>query len=336
MRIAIWVTSLVWCVSVGTAAAQAPAAPVRSITHVAGDVYRFQNNGHFGVFMVTPRGVILADPINVEVANWVKSEIAARFNNARVVSVLYSHRDWDHASGAAAFPEASIISRIETVKALQPPPANAALEAGNAEADKNQDGLLQLAETSGNQAQNFPAIDRDANGGLSQRELFLAQFGAVILPTETYDTPVKRITLGGKTVEMHHVTSRHASDLSYIYFPAEKVLFVVDVIALKRVFFRNLPGFDEQDMLATFDKAESFDAEIIVPGHGSIGTKRDLQDVRQYLADLRDGVQAGIARGRTLQQIQAELTLDRYASWENYATARTLNIEGMYTWLTRK
>ena len=49
-----------------------PATPVRAIVQVSGDVYRFQNNGHFGVFMVTPEGVILADPINLDTANWVK------------------------------------------------------------------------------------------------------------------------------------------------------------------------------------------------------------------------------------------------------------------------
>jgi glyoxylase-like metal-dependent hydrolase (beta-lactamase superfamily II) len=292
MRMIIAVAAIACAAVVGTLAAQTPTAqtpmvPTRSITHVAGDVYRFQNNGHFGVFMVTPRGVVLVDPINLDTANWVKGEIARRFDNAKVVAVLYSHHDWDHASGAAAFPDARVVSRVETVREL---------------------------------------------AAVQSRE----QFKDVVAPSETYDTPVKRITLGGKSVELHYVPSRHASDLSYVYFPTEKVLFVVDVIAIKRVFFRNMPGFDEPDMIAALDKAESFDTAFIVPGHGSIGTKADLQDVRRYLADLRDGVRAGIAQGRTLQQIQSELMLERYASWENYAEARALNIEGMYAYLTRK
>jgi glyoxylase-like metal-dependent hydrolase (beta-lactamase superfamily II) len=326
-------TCLIWSIHAGTAAAQAPAAPVRSVTHVAGDVYRFQNNGHFGVFMVTPQGVVLVDPISLDASNWVKGEIATRFNNARVVTVLYSHHHWDHASGAAAFPGAKVISRIESVNALQGPPADAKLAGGNAAADTNKDGLLQIRETGGEQARNFAATDRDGNGGLSTREMFQAQFRDVMVPNETFNTAVKTVTLGGK---MHHVSNRHAADLSYVYFPAEKVLFVVDVIAFKRLFYRNMPGFDEQDMIAALNKAGTFDTTAIVGGHGAIGTSQQLDDVRQYLADLKAGVQAGISKGRTLQQIQSELTLDKYASWENHAEGRPLNIEGMYTFLTRK
>lgn len=337
MRKTILATSFVWLALAATAAAQVPAAaPRRSITHVAGDVYRFQNNDHFGVFMVTPQGVVLADPINLDTANWVKGEIAARFNNAKVVEVLYSHRDWDHASGAAAFPGAKVISRVESVKELQPPPANTKLSGGNVAADKNKDGLLQADEASGANAQNFAKIDKDGNGGLSARELFQAQFADVVLPTETYDTPVKKITLGGKQVELHYVPSLHASDLSFIYFPAEKVLFVVDVISLKRVFYRDMGDFGEQDMIATLDKAMSFNAAVIVPGHGEMGNNQDVQDLRQYMVDLKNGVQSGISKGQTLQQIQAGLTLDKYANWSGYPAWRTMNIEGMYAYLTRK
>jgi glyoxylase-like metal-dependent hydrolase (beta-lactamase superfamily II) len=318
-----------------TAAAQAPAAPQHSITHIAGDVYRFQDNQHFGVFMVTPEGVILVDPINLDTANWVKGEITTRFNNAKVVEVLYSHHDWDHASGAAAFPGAKIVSRSETVKDLQPPSAATKLSGGDAAADKNKDGLLQADEVSGARAQDFATIDKDGNGGLSARELFQAQFADVLAPTETYNTAVKKITVGGKAVEMHHLPSMHADDLSLIYFPAEKVLFVVDVVSLKQMFFRTMDDFDEVDMNTAIDKVLSFDATTIVPGHGSVGTKQDVQDVRKYMRELMNGVQAGIVNGKTLRQIQTDLTLDKYKSWGGYADWRTLNIEGMYNYMTK-
>ncbi len=316
-------------------AAEQAQAPQRSITQVTGDIYRFQANQHYGVFMVTPQGVVLVDPIDKDTAGWVRDEIATRFNNAEVVQVLYSHHHWDHASGAAAFPGAKIVSRAETARNIQPPPANAKLGGGDAAADKNKDGLLQLDEVSGARAQNFAQLDKDGNGGLSARELFQAQFADVVAPTETYNTPVKRITLGGKTVEMHHLRSKHASDMSLVYFPAEKALFVVDVLALKRVFFRNMPDFDEADTLATLDRIESFDATTIVPGHGSVGARQDVRDIRQYLDDLMNGVQAGIVNGKTLQEIQTDLKLEKYAGWGGYADWRTLNIEGMYNYLTR-
>ncbi|MBI3050596.1 MAG: hypothetical protein HYY76_20080 [Acidobacteria bacterium] len=56
--------------------------PVRSITPVAGNLYRVQNNNHYTVFYVTPAGIVLADPINADFAAWLKGELAQRFPNA--------------------------------------------------------------------------------------------------------------------------------------------------------------------------------------------------------------------------------------------------------------
>jgi len=91
---------------------------VRSITHLAGEVYRFRNDGHYSVFMVTPEGVIATDPISPEAAAWLNAEIKARFNQD-VKYVLYSHDHWDHVSGAAAFPEATIIAHANAVPHIE-------------------------------------------------------------------------------------------------------------------------------------------------------------------------------------------------------------------------
>jgi len=91
---------------------------VRNITHIAGDVYRFQNNAHYSVFMVTSEGVIATDPISVEAATWLNEEIRQRFNQS-VKYVIYSHDHWDHASGAAAFPEATIIAHANAIPYIE-------------------------------------------------------------------------------------------------------------------------------------------------------------------------------------------------------------------------
>jgi glyoxylase-like metal-dependent hydrolase (beta-lactamase superfamily II) len=84
-------------------AQQQQGPPDRSITRITGDLYRAQNNDHYTVFLVTPAGIILADPINVEAAIWIKAQLTERFPNAPVRYVLYSHHHQDHASGAAVF-----------------------------------------------------------------------------------------------------------------------------------------------------------------------------------------------------------------------------------------
>ena len=87
---------------------------MRAITQLAGDVYRFQNDGHYSVFMVTPEGVIATDPISPEAAQWLNAEIRRRFD-LPVKYVLYSHDHWDHVAGAAAFPEAIIVAHANAV-----------------------------------------------------------------------------------------------------------------------------------------------------------------------------------------------------------------------------
>jgi glyoxylase-like metal-dependent hydrolase (beta-lactamase superfamily II) len=84
------------------AAAQAQNAPKREITQISGDLYRFKNNFHFSVFLVTPEGVIASDPIDADAAKWLKAEIASRFGK-QIRYVVYSHDHADHISGGEVF-----------------------------------------------------------------------------------------------------------------------------------------------------------------------------------------------------------------------------------------
>lgn len=76
--------------------------PVRSIVNVTGDLYRFQENNHYGVFLVTDEGIILADPISHDNAQWLKRELDERFG-LPVKYVIYSHDHADHTSGGEVF-----------------------------------------------------------------------------------------------------------------------------------------------------------------------------------------------------------------------------------------
>ncbi len=95
--------------------AQSQQAPVREITKIAGDVYRFRNAGHYSVFAVTPAGVIATDPINADAARWLKAEIAQRFNQP-VRYLVYSHDHADHISGGQVFADTAIVVAHENAR----------------------------------------------------------------------------------------------------------------------------------------------------------------------------------------------------------------------------
>jgi len=76
----------------------------RSITRVAGDVYRFQNNFHVNVFVITGEGVVVTDPIDADAALWLAAEIAS-ITSEPLTHLVYSHSHGDHASGGLAYDE---------------------------------------------------------------------------------------------------------------------------------------------------------------------------------------------------------------------------------------
>ena len=90
----------------------------REITKITGDLYRFRNNGHYSVFLVTPAGVIATDPIDKDAAGWLKAEIATRFK-VPVKYVIYSHGHADHDSGGEVFADtATFVGHDITKKML--------------------------------------------------------------------------------------------------------------------------------------------------------------------------------------------------------------------------
>ncbi len=80
----------------------------RSITEIAPNLYRFQNNFHVSVFLVTADGVIATDPINAAAATWLEGEIKTRFNQ-EIKYVVLSHDHADHSSGGEVWADTATV-----------------------------------------------------------------------------------------------------------------------------------------------------------------------------------------------------------------------------------
>ena len=89
-------------------AALAQQEPQQEITQIAGDLYRFQKNSAYSVFLVTPEGVIATDPIDAQAAEWLIGQIDARFG-VPIRYVIYSHDHADHISGGEIFRDAGAL-----------------------------------------------------------------------------------------------------------------------------------------------------------------------------------------------------------------------------------
>jgi glyoxylase-like metal-dependent hydrolase (beta-lactamase superfamily II) len=87
----------------------------RQLTEVGDGLYRFQNNFHFSMVLVTEEGVLVTDPINPSAAQWLKDEIASRFDKP-IKYLVYSHDHVDHISGGEIFNAPVVISHVNARK----------------------------------------------------------------------------------------------------------------------------------------------------------------------------------------------------------------------------
>ena len=262
--------------AIGLAAGSVSAqqAPQRSITKIAGDLYRFQNNFHYSVFLVTPAGVIATDPINADAANWLKAEIAKRFGQP-IKYVVYSHDHADHISGGEVFDDTAVI------------------------------------------------VSHD-----NARSVIIGEKRPTAVPEVTFRDRMT-LELGGKTVELIYLGPSHSNNMIVMRFPAERALFVVDFISVKRVAFKTLNDAYFPDWMEAIKRAEALDFDILVPGHGSIGTKADARDHRAYLEDLYAAVLEAARAGQSLDDMKRTIKLEKYKDWGQYKDWLPLNIEGM-------
>ena len=101
--------------------AQAPVTPsaqnpVREISKIAGEIYRFRNNNHYSVFAVTPAGIIATDPINAAAATWLKDELKKRWPDKVIKVVVYSHDHADHISGGEVWADTATVVAHDNAK----------------------------------------------------------------------------------------------------------------------------------------------------------------------------------------------------------------------------
>jgi glyoxylase-like metal-dependent hydrolase (beta-lactamase superfamily II) len=330
-------------VTASQALGQTAAAPRRAIEHVSGGVYSATNNNHRTVFLVTPEGILMGDPINADFAKWLKGEMASRFK-VPVRYVVYSHHHWDHASGGEAFADtAKFVGHANMLTALAMPPASTTLAqvTGEFEAlakqDKNRNGVIDKAEGPG----NFDAYDANQDGVLNGAEVMRGPVRYVRPPDITYKDK-HQITLGGKRVDISWVGSmNHSQDSSFIAFPDDSVLFMVDFVS-----FQRLPNQEMDYQLGQWpewkaaikkgeDLAKGF--KFVATGHGPMGTVKDITAWRVYFEKLESQVAAGIKAGQTLQQMQANIKMSEYSQWDGFMQGWVpLNVLGMYHFLTDK
>jgi glyoxylase-like metal-dependent hydrolase (beta-lactamase superfamily II) len=313
----------------------------REIVHVAGDVYRANNGNWWAIFMVTPEGIILGDPLNVQFSTWLKEQLDARFD-VPVRYVVYSHSHFDHAEGGEIFAATAVFVAHENM--LRNMDGRYPQMPGDM-VDRDNNGVIDLDDIMiptnakpgfcGMSAGFHAQSDVDGDGVVTPAEL-----QRNIVPPDIVYSDRMQIELGGKRVELIHPGLNHADDATVMLFPEERVLFATEFIADALVTdnIRSMPSacgpFDGSPMaewIRSYRTIESLDFDIVAGGHGrALFDKQGVTETRIFFEDLKAAVEGSMADGLTLEEMQETITLGQYADWVNYDRLLKDNIEAAY------
>lgn len=246
----------------------------REIVQLKGDLYRVRVGDQHTVFLATPGGIALVDPISVETAQWLKEEFERRFPPGAVKFVLHTNHRFDRAEGASLFlAPAELIGQREF---------NGALSAARHE------GALSIVISD-----RARATDRNGDGLVRSEELY-----ARVREIESHFDEKRVITLGGKTIEMVHAASGDAPDNTIINFPSERTAFASNTPRLEDSPF-DFGTWTPTDVRAWLAAASSMQFDNLVLGNGHSVPKARIIKLASYVNDLVTQVVEEYESGRS-------------------------------------
>jgi cyclase len=133
------------------------------------------------------------------------------------------------------------------------------------------------------------------------------------LPTVTFGD---RLVLhdGDREIHLWHPgTPAHTAGDASVFLPKERVLFTGD-LAFHYVTPLAFQGHVGR-WIEAVDRALAFEADVIVPGHGPIGTKADVRLMREYLALVHQESRIRFDAGMPAEAAARDIKLGVYASW---------------------
>lgn len=252
----------------------------QELTKITDNVYSYVDvkNAAPGNSFAANAGIIIGSDGILVVDTLISAREARRFMaDIRKVSpkpiryVVDTHYHLDHAFGNGEFAKAGglIIAHA---------------------ADRND--LEQKGEPTLKQAKEFGLTDEDMRGTV------------IALPALTF-TDRMSVYLGTEKVELIHIGPSHTKGSVLVYLPKSKILFTGDIL-----FSDFHPYLGEGDLagwIRNLDCILSLDVTTIIPGHGPISGKRDIEQMKEYLAAFDRKARELAATSEDAEAIAGEL-----------------------------
>ncbi len=150
------------------------------------------------------------------------------------------------------------------------------------------------------------------------------------LPDESWAGLRKDIVLGGRTVELHYMGMNHGLGMTVFRLPKEKIIYVADLVAPKRVLFSIVPDFNIGEWKRTLKEIEALDFGLAVYSHNAsgqpTGTKAHVTQTIEYIEDIQSAIMAEFKKGTPFVEIPNAVKLPKYKDWAMYEQWLSLNV----------
>jgi len=111
----------------------------------------------------------------------------------------------------------------------------------------------------------------------------------------------------------HPGVPAHTAGDATVFLPKERVLFTGDLAFhyVTPLAFQGHVGH----WIEAADRVLAFEADVVVPGHGPIGTRQDVRQLRDYLVLVRGEAKKRFDAGMPAEAAARDIKLGVYASW---------------------
>ena len=222
--------------------------------------------------------------------------------------VINSHRHADHVLGNQVFADAQIVATSTTREQIA---ERGAAFIAHAKAD-----TAFLGE--------FAAqIDREPDERTRTKMItMLADYRALEAALRTLELTLPNVTFTERmafhgtrrTAELITYGGGHSLSDAFLYLPEEKIMFAGDIVQVQT--HPSMSDGNPEQWLVMLEQVAMLDIERIVPGHGPLGGREDLDLTRQYIHDLQRHAAAAVERGLSAEQAGATDVLAPYAAWD--------------------
>ncbi|ALS78746.1 MBL fold metallo-hydrolase [Planococcus sp. ANT_H30] len=226
--------------------------------------------------------LLVFDAFNTPSAARELRQQAEKLTGKKVKYLVNSHYHGDHIFGNQIFEEEVIISTEVTKEWIKEKNAIGDMETELTETTQYLHNLkLQIS------IEENEIIQQSLTNQYLEMTKLLDELPTLklVLPSFTFE---RKVIISGteRNAELYCLGGGHSPSDTFLYVPQEQAAFMGDIVTEEL----HLPIFQPDNFLTILKEIQKIDIQVLMPGHGQIGTTEKVDTMIQYISMLIDAV----------------------------------------------